>query len=130
MRVGSSTVYGLLAAGYVAQHKDEGTVLSQAVAKQYKIPVEYLLKIMNQLAKANILRSKRGPRGGFSLARSLNKITLLDVIEAVEGPMNVSLGLTEYARRDKFATKATQAYDKVTAQARAAFKKIKLSDLV
>jgi len=130
MRVSSSVSYGLLAVGYVAQHKDKNLVLSQDVAKEYDIPLEYLLKIMQQMVRGQILRSKRGPRGGFSLARPLNKITMLDVIEAVDGPMIVSLGLEEYAPKDKFATKATQAYDKVVAQARSAFKKIKLTDLI
>lgn len=130
MRMNRSTAYGLLAIGYVAQHKDEGLAVSQTIAKEYNIPFEYLLKIMQQLVKANVLRSKRGPRGGFSLARPLNKINMLAVIEAVEGSMDVSLGLSEYARKNKFATKATRAYDKVIAQARDAFRKVIISDLV
>jgi len=130
MRVTTSVQYGLLAVGYVAQHKDEALVISQSIAKKYKVSLEYLLKIMQQLVKVNVLRSKRGPRGGFSLARPLNKISLLEVIEAVEGPMDRSLGLTDHAPRDKFAAKATKAYDKVIAQSRAAFGKVKLSQLV
>jgi len=130
MRVSRSVAYGLLAVGYVAQNKDEGLTLSNAIAEKYDIPLEYLLKIMQQMVRGQILRSKRGPRGGFNLARPVNKITMLDVIEAVDGPMIISLGLEEYTKKDKFATKATQAYDKVVAQARSAFKKIKLTDLI
>ena len=130
MRVSRSVAYGLLAVGYVAQHKDEGLIISNAIAEKYNIPLEYLLKIMQQLVKRQILRSKRGPHGGFSLARPLNKITMLDVIEAVDGPMIISLGLEEYTKKDKFGTKATKAYDKVVSQARAAFKKVKISDLI
>ncbi len=130
MRTSLSTKYALLAVGYVAQHKGKNLVLSQDVAKAYDIPLEYLLKIMNYLAKAQILRSKRGPGGGFRLARPLSKITMLDVIEAVEGPMDVPLALKENAPRDKFAAGADRAYDKVIAGTRAAFKKVKLSDLV
>ncbi len=130
MRTSSSTKYALLAVGYIGQHKGKNLVLSQDVAKAYNIPLEYLLKIMNQLTKAQILRSKRGPRGGFSLARPLLKITMLDVIEAIEGPMNVSVALKENAPKDKFAAGAERAYDKVVAGARAAFKKVKLSNLV
>jgi hypothetical protein len=55
---------------------------------------------------------------------------MLDVIEAVEGPMDVPLALKENAPRDKFAAGADRAYDKVIAGTRAAFKKVKLSDLV
>ena len=130
MKVGSSTKYALLAVGYIAQHKEKNLVLSQDVAKGYDIPLEYLIKIMNYLVKAQILRSKRGPRGGFSLARPLSKITMLDVIEAIEGPMDVSLALRENAPKDKFAANAEQTYDKVVAETRAAFRKVRLSELV
>ena len=127
----SATVrYGLLAAAYIARHKEQGIILSQTIAKEYNIPLEYLLKIMQQLVRANILRSKRGPRGGFYLARPAAKITMLDVIEAVEGPMVRPLGLKENAPKDKFSTKAEQAYGKVIAHTRDELKKVKLSDLI
>jgi Rrf2 family protein len=130
MRTNLSTKYALLAVGYIARHKGKNLVVSQHVAKAYDIPLEYVLKIMQYLVKAQILRSKRGPHGGFSLARPLSKITMLDVIEAIEGPMNVSVALKENAPKDRFAANAQRAYDKVIAGARAAFKKVKLSDLV
>jgi Rrf2 family protein len=130
MRMNRSTGYAVLAVGYIAQHKEEPIILSQTISKEYKIPVEYLLKIMQQLVRANILRSKRGPRGGFSLARATTKITMLDIIEAVEGPIDRPLGLTEQAPREKFANKAEKAYGQVIDQARNGFKKMKVSDLV
>ena len=130
MRTNLSTKYVLLAVGYVAQHKGKNLVLSQDVAKAYDIPLEYLFKVMQSLVRAQILRSKRGPGGGFRLARPLSKITMLDVIEAIEGPMNVSVALKENAPKDKFAANAERAYDKVIAGTRAAFKKVKLSNLV
>jgi Rrf2 family protein len=130
MRMSRSIAYGLLAAGYIGQHQEENIILSQTIAKEYNIPLEYLLKIMQQLVRANLLRSKRGPRGGFSLARPVAKITMLDIIEAVDGPMDVSLGLDEYAPKDKFSSKTERAYGQVIAQTRNAFKKVKLSDLI
>jgi len=120
----------MLAAGYVAQHREQKLVLSHDIAKQHKIPGEYLFKILQQLVKANILRSKRGPRGGFSLARSPKKITLLQVIEAVEGPMVSKLDLAEYAHGEKFSARAEQVYKKALAQAGSVLGKTKLSDLL
>jgi len=130
MRMNRSTGYALLAVGYIAQHKDEPIILSQTISKEYNIPVEYLLKIMQQLVRANVLRSKRGPRGGFSLARSVTKITMLDIVEAVEGPIDRPLGVTEQAPKEKFANKAEKAYGQVITQARNSFKKITVSDLL
>ena len=130
MTISRSVAYGLLAVGYIARHEKDGIILSDTIAREYNIPVEYLLKILHQLVRARILRSKRGPRGGFSLARPISKITMLDVIEGVEGPMIISLGLEEYAPKEKFAAVATTAYDKVIAQSRNAFKQVKLSALL
>ncbi len=130
MRVSRSTGYALLAVGYIAQHKDKGIILSQTISKEYKIPLEYLLKIMQQLVRANILRSKRGPRGGFSLAKPPKKITMLQVIEAVDGPMVSQLNLMEVARKAKFSARAEKAYAKGIEQARNVYDKTKLSDLV
>ena len=130
MKISRSTGYAILAVGYIAKHSDEGIILSQSVSKAYNIPLEYLLKIMQQLVRANVLNSKRGPRGGFSLAKSPKKITLLEIVEAVDGPMCSQLNLTRQAPRERFGAKAEQAYAKAIAQAKAVFKKTKLSDLM
>ncbi len=130
MRISRSTGYALLAVGYIAQHQDQKIILSQSIAKAYDIPLEYLLKILQQLVRANVLRSKRGPRGGFSLARPPKKITALQIIEAVDGPMINQLNITELTHREKFSVRTEQMYDKAIAQARAVFEKAKLSNLL
>ncbi len=130
MKISRSTGYALLAAGYIAQHQKQGIILSQEISKKYNIPLEYLLKILQQPVKANLLRSKRGPRGGFSLGKPLKKITLLQVIEAVDGPMVSQLHLGEHAHGEKFAARVEQVYDKAIAQARGVFEKAKLADLL
>jgi len=130
MKISRSTGYALLAAGYIAANEKGGVILSQDISKKYNIPLEYLLKILQQLVKANLLRSKRGPRGGFCLAKPSKKITLLDVIEAVDGPMVSQLNLAEHAKGEKFAARVEHAYDKAIAQAKAVFSKAKLGDLL
>ena len=130
MRVSRSTGYALLAVGYIAKNQGDGVVLSQDVSKQYDIPLEYLLKILQQLVRANVLRSKRGPRGGFSLAKPTNKITMLEVIEAVDGPLTGELNLRDQAGRDPYGIKAEQTYNKAIAQAKNVFQKAKLSTLL
>jgi Rrf2 family protein len=130
MKITSTTAYGLLAVGYVAQNQDKGLIVSQNIAKQYNIQPEYLLKIMQQLVRANVLTSKRGPRGGYSLARSPKKINMLEVLEAVEGPLSSDLALSEHAPGEKFASKAQKTSDKAFTQARNALKAVKLSDLI
>jgi len=130
MKISRSTGYALLAVGYLAQNQKKGIILSQDISKKYNIPLEYLLKILQQLVKANILRSKRGPRGGFSLGKPATKITLLQVIEAVDGPMVSSLHLADHAKNEKFAKRVEASYTKAIAQAKAVFNKAKVSDLM
>lgn len=131
MRISRSTGYALLAVGYIAKHQKEQTiVLSQSISKEYKIPLEYLLKILQQLVRANVLRSKRGPRGGFNLAKTIKKISMLQIIEAVDGPMVGQLELKEMAPKERFSTKAEQAYAKAIAQSKAVLEKTKVSDLL
>jgi Rrf2 family protein len=130
MRISRSTGYGLLAAGYIAKKEKGGIVLSQTISKEYNIPLEYLLKILQQLVRANILRSKRGPRGGFVLSKTTSKITMLEIIEAVDGPLVSQLNLDEHAKKDKFSGKAEKAYEQGLNAARAIYQKVKLSDLL
>jgi Rrf2 family protein len=130
MRISRSTGYGLLAVGYIAKHQEQKIILSQTISKEYDIPLEYLLKILQQLVRANVLRSKRGPRGGFSLARPPKKITMLQIVEAVEGPMISQLNLVEQTRGEKFSVRAEKTYEKAIAQAKSVFEKAKLSTLI
>ncbi len=130
MKLNTSTLYGLLAVGYIARNQDKGLVSSQVIAKQYNIPLDYFLKIMLELVRANILRSKRGPHGGFFLARSPEKITMLEAIEAVQGLLSSDLFLSERAPTENFATKAQKTSDKAFTQARNVLKAVKLSDLI
>jgi Rrf2 family protein len=130
MRISRSTGYALLAVGYIAKNQGKKTVLSQDISKQYDIPLEYLLKILQQLVRANVLHSKRGPRGGFSLAKPTKQITMLEMIEAVDGPMTGQLNIAEQAGGEKFSVKTEQVYKKSVAQARSVLEKAKLSNLL
>ena len=130
MRISRSAEYALLAVGYIAQHQDEKVVLSQNISKEYNIPLEYLLKILQQLVRVNVLHSKRGPHGGFSLARPPKKITMLQIIEAVDGPVISQLSMAEQTHGARFSVRAEKIYEKAVAQTRAVLGKAKLSSLV
>lgn len=56
------------------------------LAKYFDLPAPYLNKQLQALARAGILRSTPGPKGGFTLARTPAEITMLDVVVAIEGP--------------------------------------------
>lgn len=131
MRVTKSMGYALLAVGYIARKQDAtGVVLARAVSEEYDIPIEYLLKILHQLVRANVLRSKRGPQGGFRLAKPTHKITMLEIIEAADGVLGGELNLTVQARNDKYKARVEQTYNRAISQVRNVCQKAKLATLL
>jgi Rrf2 family protein len=130
MKISRSTGYALVAVGYIAQNYKEGAVLAARISKEYNIPLEYLLKILQQLVRANVLRSKRGPRGGFFLARPAESITLLEIIEAVDGPLMSHLHLAEQTNNAPFSMKMEQVCRQATEEVREIYNKARLSKML
>jgi len=130
MRVTRSTAYALLAVGYIARKHGDGLVPAEDISQRYDIPLEYLLKILQQLVRADVLRSKRGPRGGFSLAKTTNQISLLDAIEAVDGPLTGELNLPKRTKNDRYSAKVQQTYDEAISGARSVLQRTTLSSLL
>jgi Rrf2 family protein len=72
--------------GHATGH-DQGLTACE-IADATGVPVEYLRKIMQRLAHARIVRSERGRAGGFRLRRPANRVNLLQIVEAIEGPVD------------------------------------------
>ena len=79
--------YALLALVEVAKGDGKTGIQAHQIASRYELPTAYAAKVMSQLAKAGVLRSDRGPRGGFMLGRPAKDITLLAIFEALNGPL-------------------------------------------
>ena len=62
----------------------------RTIAEEQALPVNYLEQLMSQLRKANLVTALRGPHGGFSLARAASEITIAEIVEALEGPLNLA----------------------------------------
>ena len=130
MKISRSTGYALVAVGYIAENYQDGAVLAARVSKEYGIPLEYLLKILQQLVRANVLRSKRGPRGGFFLAHDSKDITMLQIIEAVDGPMMSHLHLAEQTHSADFSLKMESVCKEATDAVRKIYDSAKLSEIL
>jgi Rrf2 family iron-sulfur cluster assembly transcriptional regulator len=81
-RAGEYAVIGLL---YLAKQPPSHVVMIDEISETEGVPRSFLAKIFQSLAKAGFVRSNRGAGGGFSLAKSPNEITLLQVLQCVEG---------------------------------------------
>jgi Rrf2 family protein len=84
MPLSSTTQYALRAVLYVAEHGVNDPVPVDAIAADLRVPRNYLSKTLHALAQAGVLRSGRGPHGGFRPARSARDITLGDVAAPFE----------------------------------------------
>jgi Rrf2 family protein len=76
--------YALRAVLYIAREKEGGPARANEIAKALAVPGNYLSKILHSLARAGVLRSERGPRGGFSLARPTTELVLAELLEALD----------------------------------------------
>jgi Rrf2 family protein len=81
--------YGLMAIHYIAFHQHDGVVNAKRIAEDLGIPAELLAKILQRLAKRRLIRSVNGPKGGYVLARETRKITVGQVLRAIEGPLSI-----------------------------------------
>ena len=80
----SQTVEYALRAIVVLANAPESPHTAQSIAEVAKLPVDYLFKVMQPLAKAGLVVAQRGKRGGFMLGRHPSKVTILDVVNAVD----------------------------------------------
>ena len=100
LSLSQTTGYAILALSCLAQDEDRW-VLARDIAATTAIPGPYLSKVLHALGRSGLIRTKRGYRGGFALARPASRISLLDVAEAVEGSRWKApclLGLTSCAQ--------------------------------
>lgn len=85
MKLPESTEWVLHAITSLAQLEPGSTVSARQLAAHYDVPAAYLAKQLQALVRAGLLTATTGPRGGFRLARPADQITLLQVVEAVDG---------------------------------------------
>ncbi len=87
MQITRQADYAVRAMVYLAKLGPEQRAATSQIAQDKKIPPSFLAKIVSQLSVAGLLQTSRGAHGGVSLAKSPAAITLLDVVEAIDGPI-------------------------------------------
>lgn len=91
LQISRKIEYGTRAMLYLASLPEGMTTSFREIARKMGIPQDFLAKIFKTLVKAKLVRSTRGSHGGYSLARPASQISFLEVIEAVEGRVNVNV---------------------------------------
>jgi len=86
MRVSSRADYGVRALFDLAQRIGQGPVQSRDIAFRQGIPEAYLHQVLGALGRAGLVKSTRGPSGGHELTRSPEQVSLLDILQVLDGP--------------------------------------------
>jgi Rrf2 family protein len=103
MRVSARAEYGCLAMMALAQRARDGAPARiREIAAAYKIPERYLVQILLQLKRSGLVHSVRGAAGGYRLARAPERVTLAEILSAVDGP-------SDPAREDRKPSSAVLA---------------------
>ena len=95
LRISRKIDYGLRAMIYLASISPDTVVPFREIARQMLVPEDFLAKILKTLVDEGLVKSTRGPHGGYALARRAEDISFLEVIEAVEGPIALNVCLDE-----------------------------------
>ncbi len=86
LRISDAASLGLHAMALLAAEADRGQASVGRLAERLGVSAHHLAKVMQRLSKSGLVRSRRGPRGGFALGRAPSGIRLIEVFEAIEGP--------------------------------------------
>jgi Rrf2 family protein len=129
MRLTRASSYALHAVVYMSAQKQNRPVASHHIAQARGIPERFLLKVLKPLVSARVLHSIKGPNGGYRLARSPSDITMLDIVEAVDGPIRGQAPLAQQEGDGHLDRRLEDICNQSADQLRKQLKKVRISDL-
>lgn len=100
MKLSRTVAYAVQAALQLASAASPGPIPCSRLAAKGKMPERFLLQILRNLVMHGILRSTRGVDGGYMLTRPPSEISLLELIEAIDGPLNEEAATAQLASRE------------------------------
>ncbi|HTJ40962.1 MAG TPA: Rrf2 family transcriptional regulator [Kofleriaceae bacterium] len=132
MRLSTKTRYGVRAVFDIAYHAAPDGTAAQAkeVAKRQRIPLRYLEQIFQDLKKAGLVESKRGPRGGYTLRRDPADIRLGDIVRALQGPIESLIVVEDEPVRTRGRGITSDLWQDLAAHVNAWFDGVSVMDLV
>jgi Rrf2 family protein len=130
MKLSRASEYALEALVAIAARETDAPVVSHTIAEERGLPEKFLGKVLLPLVNGRILLSLRGPNGGYRLAKPAREITLLEVIEAVEGPVRGFATQLEGKEGQQLDRKVQAVCQKAADQVRGGLQAVSLANLV
>lgn len=130
MKLSTRGKYGLYAMYYLALHEGEGPQTLHSIAAM-GVPKQYLEQILGNLRRAGLVSTVRGAQGGYQMAQKPEDVTLRDIIDAVEGPIELSECAGADAACQRSGTCPVRwVWQRVTDSINAELEKIRLGDML
>lgn len=112
MKLSTKGEYGVRALAVLAHHYEQGPLPLRVIADQEHLSELYLEQIFRDLKKAGLVESVRGPKGGYSLAKNPNEITVGDAVRVLEGPLGPVDCVLENKSKDDCCTRESSCITK------------------
>jgi Rrf2 family protein len=144
MKLSCASTYAISALSSMASQDEPGAIVaSHHTARAQGIPDKMLLKVLGSLARAGLVQSLKGPKGGYRLARTAGRITLLEIVEAVDGPIRGDVpalvgpsansetdGEAKHLVNAKAAARLQEIFQQIAEASRKQLGKVRLLDLI
>src|SRR5215475_3597546 len=92
--------YGLIAVKHLAMHRNEHACSANEIADEYGISTTLMAKVLQKLARQNLVSAKHGSSGGYQLSKAPDQISALEVITAIDGPVLITSCVTSHGNCD------------------------------
>jgi Rrf2 family protein len=128
MRLSHASSYAVHALAHLAAAGEDRPIASHHIARARGISEHFIRKVLTPLVSARLVRSLEGPGGGFRLAKPAARITLLEVVEAVDGPIRGEAPVVSQTR-DSLDARLREVCEEVAGLLRRRLGRVRLSDL-
>ncbi len=131
MKISTKGRYGLRILLDLALHNSDAPRLIRDIAESQQISEKYISRLIVDLRRAGLVRSIRGAKGGFRLARNPEEVTLLEVVEVMEGALSIVDCVRKPEKCDRFGNCATRdIWEGLNNDIRECMKKITLQNII
>ncbi|MBI1336546.1 MAG: Rrf2 family transcriptional regulator [Phycisphaera sp.] len=129
MKLTKASTQAALALAYLSSRKDEGFIQARNVAEFLDAPTDSALKILQTLARRGLLQSQLGRSGGYRFSGDPDRVSLLHVVEAIDGPIVSDIRISTGPQVDRMVTVLQSACDHAAAHIREDLNHVTIADL-
>ena len=129
LKLSKTIEYALMSINHINQCDEDEPIPVKKISIKHNIPFELLAKILQKLSKAHILKAIQGPKGGYQLNDKYKNLTLIQLIEILEGPFGITDCLTYHNCEQISKCNIINPIEKINSQVYQFFNQIKINEI-